>query len=62
MAQNQQSRIADDHWTIESGSNARIADVFTYSVESHSVGDKVDFKAGGYAARPVFEFADVVRA
>jgi hypothetical protein len=62
MAKDQQSRTFDGHGTIENGANAGIADILAYAVESLSGGDKIDVKTGCDAARPVFEFSDIVRA
>jgi hypothetical protein len=61
MEKDQQARVADCHGTAESGPNARIADIPAYSVERFSPDHKINVKAPGNAARPVFEFADVAR-
>jgi hypothetical protein len=61
MMKDQYAGVADSHRTIESGSNARIADIPAYSVERLPSRDKINAKARSDAARPVLKFADVAR-
>jgi hypothetical protein len=61
MEKDQWARVADCHGTIENGTNARIADIFAYSMERFPAHHKINRKAPGDAARPVFEFADIAR-
>jgi hypothetical protein len=61
MKKDQQARVADCHGAIESGTNARIADILAYSMERFPAHHKINRKAPGNAARPVFEFSDVAR-
>jgi hypothetical protein len=61
MVKGQHTGVADSHRTIESGSNAGIADIPAYPVERFPSCHKIDTKACRYAARPVFEFADIAR-
>ncbi len=61
MAKDQQAGVADSHSAVESGSNARIADILAYSMERLASHHKINAKPCCDAAWPVFEFADSAR-